>query len=78
MARWMDRILAAIGAGGRKPEADVSYDPVTHGTDLGPGNDGHDQEMTPGPGDEGVGRMTGESAGGAGETGAERRQANGR
>jgi hypothetical protein len=47
MAKWLSRILAAIGAGGRKAEADVSYDPAlenqtTGGTpgsgrsDLGP------------------------------------------
>jgi hypothetical protein len=28
----MDRVLAAIGLGGRKPEADVSYDPARHGS----------------------------------------------
>jgi hypothetical protein len=28
MSGWMDRILAALGLGGRKPEADVSYDPA--------------------------------------------------
>ncbi|HEY2287885.1 MAG TPA: hypothetical protein VGH88_19260 [Streptosporangiaceae bacterium] len=28
MSRWTDRILAALGLGGRKPEADVSYDPA--------------------------------------------------
>jgi hypothetical protein len=66
MARWMKRFLAAIGAQGQKPEADVSYDPVTHGTDLGPGNDGRDQEMTPRD------KVVGETSG-AGETGAQRR-----
>jgi hypothetical protein len=25
---WIDRIKAALGIGGRKPEADVSYDPA--------------------------------------------------
>lgn len=41
MAGWMSRLLAAIGAGGRKAEADVSYDPaVQDNTDGG----------TPGPG----------------------------
>jgi hypothetical protein len=28
MSGWTDRILAALGLGGRKPEADVSYDPA--------------------------------------------------
>jgi hypothetical protein len=28
MTRWIDRTLAALGLGGRKPEADVSYDPA--------------------------------------------------
>jgi hypothetical protein len=78
MAQWMKRILAAIGVQGEKTEPDVSYDPVTHGTDLGPGGDGRDQEMTPGPGEVGgVGRVTGETSGGVGESGAERRQAGG-
>jgi hypothetical protein len=72
MARWMNRILAALGMQGSKPEADVSYDPVTHGTDLGPGNQGRDQEMT--PGNRPVGRIGSESAGGGEVSGAERRQ----
>jgi len=28
MAGWMHRVLAAIGRGGNKAEADVSYDPA--------------------------------------------------
>ena len=28
MAGWMSRLLAAIGIGGNKAEADVSYDPA--------------------------------------------------
>lgn len=28
MTGWKDRLLAAIGLGGRKAEADVSYDPA--------------------------------------------------
>jgi hypothetical protein len=28
MRDWISRFLAAIGAGGRKAEADVSYDPA--------------------------------------------------
>jgi hypothetical protein len=28
MPQWMSRILAAIGVGGDKAEADVSYDPA--------------------------------------------------
>jgi hypothetical protein len=31
MATWVDRILAAIGLGGRKAESDVSYDPAQEG-----------------------------------------------
>ncbi len=28
MAKWTDRLLAALGVGGRKTEADVSFDPA--------------------------------------------------
>ena len=28
MPQWMSRILAAMGVGGNKAEADVSYDPA--------------------------------------------------
>jgi hypothetical protein len=28
MTGWKDRLLAALGLGGRKPEADVSYEPA--------------------------------------------------
>jgi hypothetical protein len=28
MPQWMNRLLAAIGVGGDKAEADVSYDPA--------------------------------------------------
>jgi hypothetical protein len=28
MTGWIDRAMAALGLGGRKPEADVSYDPA--------------------------------------------------
>lgn len=28
MSGWMDRIMAAVGLGGRKAEADVSYEPA--------------------------------------------------
>jgi hypothetical protein len=28
MRNWISRLLAAVGAGGRKAEADVSYDPA--------------------------------------------------
>jgi hypothetical protein len=42
MAGWMSRFLAAIGAGGRKAEADVSYDPAlddkAKGGARGPGD----------------------------------------
>jgi hypothetical protein len=31
MAGWMNRLLAALGLGGRKAEADVSQDPVQRG-----------------------------------------------
>jgi hypothetical protein len=31
MAKWVERLLAAIGVGGRKAEADVSYDPAQRG-----------------------------------------------
>jgi len=38
MSGWVSRFLAAIGAGGHKAEADVSYDPVVDdkagGSDL--------------------------------------------
>jgi hypothetical protein len=58
----MDRLKAALGVQGSKTEADVSWDPVTHG--------GGAQA----PADEAVGRMAGESTDGAEqETGAERR-----
>lgn len=46
MAGWINRLLAAIGAGGRKTEADMSYDPAVHG------NTG---DRTPGPPDSGQG-----------------------
>jgi hypothetical protein len=32
---WTDRIKAALGMGGRKPEADVSYDPAPNGRSSG-------------------------------------------
>jgi hypothetical protein len=31
MAKWVERLLAAIGMAGRKAEADVSYDPAQRG-----------------------------------------------
>jgi hypothetical protein len=31
MSRWTDRLLAAVGLGGRKPEADVSWEPAKGG-----------------------------------------------
>lgn len=31
MARWTERLLAALGLGGRKPEADVSWEPAQRG-----------------------------------------------
>ncbi|MBV9380296.1 MAG: hypothetical protein JOY82_06330 [Streptosporangiaceae bacterium] len=63
----MDRILAAIGVGGRKPEADVSYDPAN--VSSAPPSSGEDGS--------GVGRVTGDSGGDTRESGAERRaQAN--
>jgi hypothetical protein len=31
MAEWMDRLKAALGVGGRKTEADVSFDPAQQG-----------------------------------------------
>ena len=37
MTGWIDRFLAAIGLGGRKAEADVSYDPAQHGSRQGIG-----------------------------------------
>ena len=42
MANWLCRLLAAIGAGGRKTEADVSYDPARKGQADGgtPGSGG--------------------------------------
>lgn len=49
MAGWMSRFLAAIGVGGRKAEADVSYDPAVHDNDGGgtPGPGGSDLEDSP-------------------------------
>jgi hypothetical protein len=52
MAGWIDRLLAAIGMGGRKAEADVSYDPAQAGpkrddTTLG---DPADQQFQGAPG----------------------------
>jgi hypothetical protein len=35
MSGRMDRILAALGLGGRKAEADVSYDPMENDTSRG-------------------------------------------
>jgi hypothetical protein len=44
MSRWTDRILAALGLGDRKPEADVSYDPAeadrTAGRAAAPSDEG--------------------------------------
>ena len=37
MTGWVDRFLAAIGLGGRKAEADVSYDPAQRGPRKDPG-----------------------------------------
>jgi hypothetical protein len=31
MATWMDRVLAAVGMGNRKTEADVSFEPAQAG-----------------------------------------------
>jgi hypothetical protein len=44
MANWLSTILAAIGAGGRKAEADVSYDPALEDQATGgtPGSGGSD------------------------------------
>lgn len=52
MAGWIDRLLAAIGIGGRKAEADVAYDPAQagprrHDTTLG---DPPDQQVQGVPG----------------------------
>ena len=49
MAGLISRFLAAIGAGGRKTEADVSYDPaVQDQTDGGtPGSGGSDLDSMP-------------------------------
>ncbi len=48
MAGWMNRLLAAIGAGGRKTEADVSYDPAVqdHADGGTPGSGGSDLNET--------------------------------
>jgi hypothetical protein len=44
MANWLNRFLAAIGAGGRKAEPDVSYDPALDDKTAGgtPGSGGSD------------------------------------
>lgn len=44
MTKWLSRFLAAIGAGGRKAEADVSYDPALENKTAGgtPGSGGSD------------------------------------
>jgi hypothetical protein len=53
MAGWLNRLLAAIGAGGRKSEADVSYDPAVQGSDrdrapeLGDSGQGDTSEKIP-------------------------------
>jgi hypothetical protein len=54
MAGWIDRLLAAIGMGGRKAEADVSYDPAQAGprrddTTLGDPPDQQFQGVPGGP-----------------------------
>jgi hypothetical protein len=47
MAGWLNRFLAAIGVGGRKTEADVSYDPAVQDGDSGrtpePGGSGQNE-----------------------------------
>ncbi len=40
MTRWTGRLLAAVGLGGRKPEGDLSQDPVGRGPDLAETNRG--------------------------------------
>jgi hypothetical protein len=45
MARWIDRMLAAVGIGGRKTEADVSYEPAQ----AGPGRDDSTTGADPSP-----------------------------
>jgi hypothetical protein len=44
MAQWLSRILAAIGAGSRKAETDVSYEPALEDQTTGgtPGSGGSD------------------------------------
>ena len=77
MDRLINRILAALGARGRKPEADISYEPARVGKPHGgvPHPDAPDRNSTTGttPNADFVGRASGDSAGDAGETGAERR-----
>jgi hypothetical protein len=48
MSGWLSRFLAAIGAGGRKAEADVSYDPALEDQTEGgkPGSGGSDLSRT--------------------------------
>ena len=53
MAGWVSRFLAAIGVGGRKAEADVSYDPAlddkANGGAPGPGHPDLGRTMEQGP-----------------------------
>lgn len=37
MTGWIDRVIAAVGLGGRKAEADVSHDPAQRGPRQDPG-----------------------------------------
>lgn len=50
MGGWMSRVLAAMGVGARKTEADVSYDPVLDDSKGGgtPGPGGSDLDKKPG------------------------------
>jgi hypothetical protein len=54
----MNRLLAALGFGGRKAEADVSQDPVQHGprdydTTTGEAAEGYSRQPAPGAKDAG-------------------------
>jgi hypothetical protein len=81
MAGWIARVLAALGSQRHKPEADVSYDPARVSKPDGDvaGLTSPVATTTTGtaPGGEFVGRVSGDTAGDAGETGAERRAEDG-
>jgi hypothetical protein len=56
MTRWIDRLLAAVGVGGRKPEADVSWEPAKRGPgqdDTSLGATGDPEGTPPQPGNAG-------------------------